>query len=159
MPLDAVSLAAEVAWKLSKDVTGFKDVVQGQDTKSYSLLPAVATFNQILLKQYTILASGTQTVNVHSFTNVIEEAVTSQKAVFLFVLPTGAGVSIEPGAADPLDWFLSGTSPVVTVQAGGLFVISEPLGTTVNNTTKNLLFTNISGAATLTLTLVICVQD
>ncbi|NBW14043.1 MAG: hypothetical protein EBR82_39200, partial [Caulobacteraceae bacterium] len=53
----------------------------------------------------------------------------------------------EPGASNGLTWFLSGTTPAVTVQAGGFFLIGDGTYGTVSGSAKNIKITNVGAVS------------
>jgi len=157
MSLERVNLTINLAWLLSKTNTGFVDSEQGPDSKGFSLQGLdVAIQNQLFAAKYTVLASGTQVIDLSTFTNLVSQATGLTSVLTLFLLPTGTNAicKLEPGASNPLTWFFSGTTPAISIPAGGTFVFSNPgtgTGQTVDGTHKNLLVTN-TGAGTLSLT-------
>jgi hypothetical protein len=62
---------------------------------------------------------------------------------------TGSSWKIEPGASNPLAWYLSGTTPAVSGGAGSAFMFADPTAATVSATVRNIKLTN-TGGATLT---------
>jgi hypothetical protein len=53
----------------------------------------------------------------------------------------------SPGATNGLTWFLGGTSPTLTVKAGGFFLVGDGSAFTVSGSAKTIKITNASGAA------------
>lgn len=157
MSLDRVSLNINLAWLMSKTNTGFGDTSEGPDSKAWSTSGIdVAVQNELYAQKYTIAASGTQTMDLSSFTNLLNQSKTLTSVLSLFLLPTGTNAicKLEPGAANPLTWFFSGTTPAISIPTGGVFVFSNPgtgTGQTVDGTHKNLLVTN-TGSGSMSLT-------
>lgn len=145
MSLTAVEIAASIVWKMEKTNTGFKPTTHGPETKSFALQPAVATYNQIYVAQHTLGAAASVTIDLQSFTALDSTSVTLTKALAVFLTVTGSGVKIEPGASNPLTWFFSGTTPAVTIPAGGLFVFAQPTTQTVSAGAKTLKLTEVGG--------------
>lgn len=160
MPLDTLNLTAAVEWKMSKDVTGFKDAFQGQESKAFALAPTIATWDQLFAAYYTIAASGTQLIDLSSFTSLVGEAVTGTSALFLVLIPTGvdAECTIEPDATNGLEWFFG--AGTLVIPTGGFLMYCEPDagGVVIDGTHKELLVTN-TGSDTLTLYVLIGIND
>jgi hypothetical protein len=156
VPLTQSSLEVRSTYALTRTNTGFGDTKVGPKTRTYTLQPAVATFNQLYAARLVLAAAASQTVDFSAITNLAQEAATLTKAVTLELYPSGtdAAVKIEPGAADPLTWFFSGTTPAITIPTGGVFVFAQPLAQVVSGAAKNLKFTN-TGSGTLTLDVIL----
>jgi hypothetical protein len=151
MPLTSCNTRVSSKWALSKTNTGL-NATKHSDTVTSSLT-TVAT--QLFVAQYTILAAGTQVVDLRSFTNPAGEAVTgTQLYTFLLtVTGTGAKAKVEPGASDPIAIF-AGTTPSLTVSAKGHITFgSEANPFTISAAAKNILITN-TGSATGIITVV-----
>lgn len=149
MALTSATLSLALQYAFEKANTGFADTKVGPKRRTYTL-GSSAAWDSLRLVEYSIAASGTQTIDMSAFTDLAGTAITPSKALVLILIPTGAGVKLEPGASDPLTWFFAGTTPSVSIPVGGLFVYAEPVGQTVDATHKNLKLTNLSGSVTLT---------
>jgi hypothetical protein len=65
----------------------------------------------------------------------------------LVVQNTGAAdITLAPGGSNPVS-FMSGTTPTITVAAGGAIALSWPAGLTISSSHKTLLFTPTSGGS------------
>lgn len=153
-----------MSWQLAKTVTGFSTVT-AKDSKSLRIVYARATFNRVYYEQFTLLAAGTATKDLYSFTDVFGAAVTATKLGAWYIGVTGnTGVlKVEPGASNPLAWQLGGTTaPKLTLTPnatyGAVLMGANPGAFTMSTTARNLLFTN-SGAATVTVTFAAIVGD
>jgi hypothetical protein len=156
MPLENVSLRAAVDWTLKKTNTGFDSTAHGPTSKSFGLVPAVATFQYLGGVRYTVAGGGNQVVDlsaISSANSFTGESATLTKIIGLLVLPTGSGVKVEPHTTDGLSWFFSGTTPAVTVPADGCFFFAQPAAQTMSGTSKNFKFSNTAGGGGATLTL------
>jgi len=151
MSLTSLSCNAQVGWSLENStVTGFSTAKESDSLQWGLALANLTTVNQVYVTKLTLAASAASTINLTSLSNLVSESFSFGHVLGLIVLPTGAGVTVEPGASSGLPWMLGGTTPTITVNAGGLWVWSDPStpGTTVDGTHKNITITNLSGSAT-----------
>lgn len=163
---DSLRVSASVAWEQTKEnSTGtFRETAQGPDAISYGEGPSATTYNEIYLGQFTLAAAATSTVNLNSFTNLLGDAKTITKALGLLVTATnavtGGQLKVEPGAANPIDFWLSGTTPAITLSCGAggsngcCLLIADATTRVISATVKNVLFTN-PGTQTITVTLAV----
>lgn len=156
MALDAAALAVQLAFTVSKAVTGFESL-EHTDAKSYRLTPDTATYSLLLAKRYTVAGGASQTVDLRSFTDFYGDAKVMGGCLLLLVLPTvtSGGCKVEPGDSNALTWFFSGTTPAVTVPTGGVLVFGQPTSQTVDATHCTLKFTNTHGTNAMTLDLLV----
>ncbi len=155
MALDSSSVTVNVAWSLLKAISGF-NTARYNDSSAYRLsFDPDTTATALFIARYTVSAAADQTIDLSSFTDPLGTAVAAAKVYLLMLVPTGtnAEAKLEPGASNGLTWFLSGTTPAVTVPAGGVFLFAESAGETINGTHKNIKVTN-TGSGTLTLDVV-----
>jgi len=157
MGLSNLSFNPTVTWSLAKTNGAFGNTTQmgskGFNFNGISLI----TYNQLYAATLSLGATGSQTVDLTSLTNLVGESVDFISALALIVIPSGSECTIQPGASNPLQWFFGGTTQSVVVPDGGFFAFSmKPTGTgeAVDSTHKNLKFTN-SGATPLSLDVVI----
>jgi hypothetical protein len=143
-------ISGEITWTQTKTNTGFLVTRQGPDKIELGLAPAIATYNEVYAVQGTLAGSATVTLNLNSFSNLLGQAVTATKGIGLMVKATAADLKIEPGATNPLAWFWGGTTPSVTIKAGGFFLIGDGGTATISASTCNLKITNLSGSITAT---------
>lgn len=155
MPLTAAVLKSVATWDVYKSNTGFKKT-RLRDSLAGSYTSDGTTFNQILVAQYSLAASGTQTVDLYSFTNIVNESVTATKFKGILLKATatvtGGQLAIEPGASNPFPLGLSGTSPVLTLDVGTdgcEFLIRNGTTMTVSSTVRNVKLSN-PGTQTIT---------
>lgn len=151
MPATVAAIAAALSWSLEKTNTGFA-VASQKGQLSYSVSPAVATYNQVFAARYTIAAAATQAVDFYSFTNLAGEVVTATKIYAVMVKVTGASsaVKVEPHGTNPLTWFFAGTSPSFTLPGsttGAVFLFSEGATEVLSATVRQWLLTNTGGAS------------
>ncbi len=152
--LKTCALIAGITAQLTRADTGFTTATR-KLTKQL-LATDVTAFNSVFAAEYSIAAAGTQTVDFFAaFTDLLGNSVSLTKAIALLVLATGSGVIVEPKpATNPLVWFYSGTSPQITIHAGGGFLFFDGATRTIDATHRNILFTE-TGGATLTLDVVL----
>lgn len=155
MPLTSAVLRAVANWDIYKTNTGFKKT-RVRDSLAGSYTADVATYNQALVAQYSIAASGTQTIDLNSFTNLATESVTATKFKGILLKATatvtGGQLQIEPGASDPFPLGFSGTTPALTLDVGtggADFLIRNGTTMTVSGTVKNIKLSN-PGSQTIT---------
>lgn len=158
MPITQLTMNNQLSWQLQATKTGFTNLVQGTDNISSNLagLAVPGTFNQLFAAQYSLAASGgTQTFDLRSFTNLVDESVTLGHALTIFVTVTGtnANVNLVPGASNGLVWFFGTGTDSINIPTGSSFMFSGPAagpGEVVDATHKTMTLTNNgSGAATV----------
>lgn len=144
-----------LAWQLSKAITGWT-TIKAPDSLALSATWASATYNQVYYARHSILAGANTTIDFRSYTDPFGATVTATKlvAIEFQVTGTNAVLTVEPGASNPLTWFISGTAPVLTLTPSGTTAAAalfwRPTGFTVDATHRNLLLTNTgSGTATV----------
>ncbi len=165
MALDSINVQAAVTWEQSRPVAGFANVTQGSDTANFALSALdTATWDALFAAQYTIAASGTQAVDLRTFTDLPGNSVTADKVLTILILVAGATadrLNVKPHGTDGLQWFFGGATESVNVPGGGCLMFSEgaaSAGTTVSATARQLLLTNTGGAA-LTVKVVALTSD
>lgn len=154
MALTLSNVNAEIGWTQTKSNTGFTTVKQGPDKLTGTLAPAVATYNELLAVQGTLGASASTTIDLYSITTLLGESKTITKGLALMVKATTTGMKIEPGAANPITWFFGGTTPSISIKAGGFFLLGDGGTATISATDRNIKITNLSGSTTGTYDLV-----
>lgn len=161
MSLEQFSLGASVTWEMRRAVSGFEDVVQGPETKSFSLAGlSTTTWNAVFAARYTILAAGTQAVDLRSYTDLPGNSITATKALSLLILVEGAttgSLNVKKHGTDGLQWFFENASYGINIPGGGMNLFSAAptaAGTTVDASNRQLLLTN-NGAGSLTVTVVV----
>lgn len=157
MPLTSGSLVSTASWTQTKTNTGRADVTQGPDSTVGTVTFTVATVNRVYTYPISIAASGTATIDLQAVTTLLGEADvwTKVQGILLTVDSGGGNIKLEPGASNPLTWFLSGTTPAVTVKAGGFMALGDGTTFTVSASVKTLKLTNLSGSLTATGNLVL----
>lgn len=131
-------------WTGTSARSGFNSV-RVSDRCNLASLPAVATYNRVLAKQYSLASSGTQVIDLASFTDTYDPSVTNvlTKATGIIIKSNGQAFRIEPNASNALQWFF-GTSSYLVFSASSAFACFEPVTFT---TGSKLLLTN-TGAST-----------
>jgi hypothetical protein len=162
----SLGFRAVASWKQEQANSGgtFAVSEQGPDSNSFSLAVDAATFTEVLLGKYTILAAGTQTVNFNAFDDIFGTAVTCTKLKGVMVRATatvsGGQLKIEPGASNDLLWPLSGTTPAITLDVGSsatgaptcCIMLVNGTTVTVSSTDANWKLSNV-GSQTITVVL------
>lgn len=92
--------------------------------------------------------------NLGSFSDLLGNTVTPGHILQLIMIPTGTSAiaQLAPGTSNGLTWFFGGTTPTVSVNAGGVFFFSDIVtgtGTVIDSTHKTLRITN-TGSGNLT---------
>lgn len=157
MPLTEGYILATSSWTQTKTTTGREDVTQGPDSVSKTVTFDVASVNRVYVYPISLAASGTATIDLQAVTTLLAESDvwTKVQGLELTVDSGGGNIKLEPGASNPLTWFFSGTTPAITVKAGGFLAIGDGSTFTVSATVKTLKLTNLSGSLTATGSLVI----
>ena len=153
MSLSLSGISGEITWTQTKTNTGFLVTRQGPDKVDLSLSPSTTTYNEVLAVQGTLAASANTTINLNSFTNLLGVAATCTKGIGFIIKATAADLKIEPGASNPLGWWWGGTTPSITIKAGGFFLIGDGGTATISASACNLKITNLSGSVTATYTI------
>lgn len=156
--LSQFQFAMSTAWAMSRSQSPFASSGQG-DGFSFDLNSIdVTTYGALYATQLSLATTTSQTVDLTTLTNLVNNSFNFSTVLGIFVLVTGSQLKIEPGASNPATWFFTGTGPGVTVPAGGMFINTGAVdGTgayTINSTQKNLKFTS-SGLGTSTVTIMI----
>ena len=155
MSVTSSGITGSFGWSLSRSNTGFGGVSQGDSVSAAVNLDA-SLYNSVFAAEYTLAASGTQSIDLKNFVDLaFETHTTTDKVIGIMVSVTGAPITIAPGASNGLVWFWTGTSPIVTIKAGGFLVFSDGAATTVDATHKTLTLTNLSASVVATVRIAI----
>ena len=155
MSVTSSGITGSLGWSLSRSNTGFGGVSQGDSVSAAVNLDA-SIYNSVFAAEYTLAASGTQSIDLKNFVDLaFETHTTTDKVIGIMVSVTGAPITIAPGASNGLVWFWTGTSPIVTIKAGGFLVFSDGAATTVDATHKTLTLTNLSASVVATVRIAI----
>ncbi len=153
MALTSFSSSNTIAWTLSNSTnTAYSAITQGDNVQFTGNGVDTTTFNQLFTAYYTILAAGTQVIDLFSFTNIVNEAVAFTKVYELFILvDTGSGgnILVQPGASNALQWFFNGSTQGINLPNGTGVCYMLPIsgtGQTVDATHRNILLTNSGGS-------------
>lgn len=158
MATSLATFSSNLTFALAKANTGFSNTALQTSSTSFNLNGlSLTTFNQVFAKQYTLAASASQTVDLTSLTNLVNEAFSFGHLLTIIIKAVGSECTVSPGASNPQQWFFGTTTDSVVIEAGGMLAYSGPAtatGSAVSGSHKTLLFTN-SGLTSLTLTVVI----
>lgn len=160
MSVTSSGITGSLGWSLSRSNTGFGGVSQGDSVSAaVNLDPTV--YNSVFAAEYTLAAINAnnthiQSIDLKNFVDLaFETHTTTDKVIGIMVSVTGASITIAPGASNGLVWFWTGTSPIVTIKAGGFLVFSDGAATTVDATHKTLTLTNLSASVVATVRIAI----
>ena len=79
MALSLASVTGNLSWQQNKTNTGFQDSIQGLDAVSASASPAITgatPANVVYAEQRTLTAAGTQTYDLQSLTDFLNQSLT-----------------------------------------------------------------------------------
>lgn len=152
MALTGFSFAVSTSWALERTQTPFAS--SSESDSVYFALASLdtAVWNQVYVAQLSIATVSSTTIDLTSFTNLVNETVAFDHVLSIFVQPNGADITIAPGASNGLVWFFGGTTPTIAIPNGAVFAYSLPdtsTGQVVDATHKTLLFTNTGLTTTL----------
>jgi hypothetical protein len=155
MALTTSVITGKIQWSQIKTNTGFANTRQGPDAIASSITPPVNTINEIFCETRTLAAAASHTYNLQALTNFFGEAILFTKVRALHLSTTGGQITLSPGAADPLTWFMGGTNPTLTLPNGSFITIGMGTNTTVSGSAKTLTIENTGNtSATYQITLV-----
>jgi len=158
MSVTSSGITGSLGWSLSRSNTGFGGVSQG-DSISAAVNSDPAVYNSVFAAEYALTLSGAltpTTIDLRNFVDLaFETHTTTNKVIAIMVSVVGADITITPGASNGLVWFWTGTSPIVTIKAGGFLVFSDGAATTVDATHKTLTLTNLSASVVATVRIAI----
>lgn len=145
MALTFAKVELVLSWSdTTTPVTGGRTV---KNTDSLSLVssPAVATYNRRLRTVYTVASSGTQLIDLASFTDPYTGAtITLTKATGIIITGTQAFTLGPNNAANPLQWFWGGTTQTLRFNANEGFAA---LYAVTFSTGSKLLLTNTGASS------------
>jgi hypothetical protein len=149
-----------MAWTQLHTITGFDSSTHSSALVG-EIVPTIGASDasEVYFVQGTLSAAAAVTIDIRSLTETaFGTALTPTGAYMIFVKTSGTTWRYDPGAANPLSWFLAGTGPQVNGASGGLFAFGATTATTVDNTTRNIRLTNTAGSGTLTYTLAVVLK-
>ena len=156
MALTALQILTSTVWVQTNPVTGFSTAKHpGGNEKSVLPTVSAAAANRVYITEATLAASASITIDLRSLTEpVFREALTPVRGYSIQLIGTGSAWRLDPGAANPLQWFFGGTTQQINGGAGAMFCFADPTAVTINATNRNIRITN-TGGGTLTYTLVV----
>lgn len=155
MPLTFANLQLTLSWQQELSITGFNASTQTGPMRA-TITPTVsaAAAREVYFAQGTLAAGASVTINLNAVTEpAFNRALTPTGAYMIEVTGSGTTWRYDPGAADPLAWFLGGTTPQVNGAAGDAFAFGSTTATAISAGAKNIRITNTAGAGTLTYSL------
>lgn len=148
MSVDISAVVGQISWSQSKTNTGFVKTKQGPDQLSVTQSPSTTTYNRIYAVEGTLAGAASVTIDLQSITDYLGQSLVLTKIVAFMLKATTTGMKYEPGASNGLTWFLAGTTPSITVQAGGFFLIGDGATFVVTASDKTIKITNIHASTT-----------
>lgn len=151
MALSFANVSMSMAWEQFKTNTGYANTIQGPSGLDLNLAYTVGSTaaNSIYVTQGTLAASANTTVDLFSFTDLLGQSISMVRVYAIMLKAATDSLKIEPGATNPLTWFFGGTTPSITIPAGGGFLFSQTTAATVSSTVRNLKLSN-PGSVTMT---------
>ncbi len=147
MSITAGGLQGSFGWAQSQSNTGFGDTTQGSDSIASSISPDLSVYNNVLVVEYTLAASAVQPIDLRNYVDLFNVThTTTSKVIGMMVTNAGASIKLEPGTSNPLTWFWSGTTPVLTIKSGGFLCFGDGDFTVVDSTHSTIKVTNLSGS-------------
>lgn len=149
MALTSVIFQTVHQWVQTHTITGYPTAtVQGKQSGKVTPTVGTGAANRIYPIQGTLAAGATVTIDLSTLTEpTFGEAISPVRAYTVRITMTGSTWKFEPGAANPLTWFFSGTSPAIIGNAGDSWGFGSATAQTIDGTHKNVKITNTNGAA------------
>lgn len=144
MALTTAGVNGSISWIQTKTNTGFSNTIQGLDSISASVSPALTgatPANVVYAEERTLSASASQTYDLQSLTDFLAQSLVMTRAYAIAISCSAGQVTLEQGASNPLTWPLSGTAPAMVVPSGGFFVFGQATAQTVSASVKTLKVT------------------
>jgi hypothetical protein len=144
MALTTAGVNGSISWIQTKTNTGFSNTIQGLDSISASVSPALTgatPANVVYAEERTLSASASQTYDLQSLTDFLSQSLVMTRAYAIAISCSAGQVTLEQGASNPLTWPLSGTAPAMVVTSGGFFVFGQSTAQTVSASVKTLKVT------------------
>lgn len=144
MALTTAGVNGSISWIQTKTNTGFSNTIQGLDSISASVSPALTgatPANVVYAEERTLSASASQTYDLQSLTDFLSQSLVMTRAFAIAISCSAGQVTLEQGTSNPLTWPLSGTAPAMVVPSGGFFVFGQSTAQTVSASVKTLKVT------------------
>jgi len=158
MPVESNSHSFRFAcgWIYRRTIPGYAPSRQ-RGTFTSSLNADTTEYNHKIFDQYTLIAGGTQIVDLRQFVSEVSgESVTASKVLTLELKATGdAGgkIKIQPYSSNGLVWPFGDASDSITLRVGELgqctLAIQDGDAAVVGDAERNILLTN-TGTETVT---------
>lgn len=156
MALTKASFQLALNATMTRVNTGFNTVTLA-DKADYSQTVDVTAYTFCYIVQGTIAGGANTTIDLFGTLTDLLGNSTSAKTKFLGLIIATSGtaatasLTLEPGASNPLTMGFAGTSPTLTVDAGGCIAIVNADGQheTVSSTVRNIKLSN-PGSTTVT---------
>ena len=145
MAVTQLGLNINLSWLMAVANVYGTNTTEGPDNINFSLSGVdVTTYNQLYACTYTIAASGSQTIDLTSLTNLVSESFGFGHVLAMVIKTSGSPITLSPGASNGFVYNFGGTSPTWTVANGGVFAVSESTtgGVAVTSSYKTITLTN-----------------
>lgn len=150
MALNSVGGKLSISWDQYKAITGFNNITQGQDSVSLNISPSLTgatPLNITFFEQRTLAAAGSYVYDMSTgLTDAFGTAINLARIWGIIVVSTSGDTIYEPDTTNGLEWFLSGTTPKITIPAGAGFMFMTPTAQTVSGTDKRLKLSSTAGS-------------
>jgi hypothetical protein len=150
MALNSANASIKIGWDQYKTLTGFNSVTQSQDSVALNLsavLTGATPVNIVYFEQRTLSAAGSQIYDMSTgLTDALGTAINLSRINAIVVVSTSGETIYEPETTNGLEWFLSGTTPKITIPAGGGFLFMTPTHQVVSGTDKRIKLSSTAGS-------------
>lgn len=158
-----INVALDADLRRIRDLTTTQAIITGAFQKTLVDGTGINQANIVIAKKYVIIASGTQVIDMGSggLTDDLGSAVTFTAIKAIMIKPAAANsaaVQVEPNVSEGFADWVKAAGDGVKIPAGGLFLFAAPEGAglgVTDNTDDKLLLTNLSGAASATVDVVL----
>lgn len=160
MAVSTLGITGELNWSLQKDNTGFAKSKQGPDKLSVTLSPNILLYTQIYAAEIALTFGQSVVLDLFigiskvgaaadvAMVDFLHDPTIFRRVLGIMVQAVGVSVKVEPNATDPMSWFLSGTTPAITIKDGGFFLFGDGAQTAVLTTTGKIKITNMHASLT-----------
>lgn len=150
MALNSANSTIKIGWDQYKSLTGFNSLNQAADSVSLTLngvLTGATPVNMVFFEQRTLSAAGSQVYDMSTgLTDVFGTAINLSRINAIVVVSTSGETIYEPDTTNGLEWFLSGTTPKITIPAGAGFLFTTPTHQVVSGTDKRIKLSSTAGS-------------
>lgn len=152
MPLTAAKMSLTLQWSQELAISGFEPS-KGQGPLDITISPTVGASDarEIYYASGTLAFGASVTFSLRSFIEpAFNRAIVGTGAYIIVVYGSGTTWRYDPGAANPMEWFLGGTAPTINGTDASAFAYAAEDATTVSGSDDTVRITNTAGSGTLT---------